>query len=255
MYYIEALFARRMFTWFGSIVICIGLLIVFVTRSVHQHVVVDGQKFHGHTLPMDAVFVVAGYLSCVMATMLAATLNRDRSHLAYIWTRPESRERIALSYMLVDVLTIVLAYALASGVCFAVIASVPAGALVPSSHLATTVLGFLALPLMWYGLVEVATSWNSVRGSTFAALSWAIFWGLLILRALPLPTPFGQIVAILSIFNPLAYFTTKHGLSIGFGQAGTSTLVLNDAMQALVAYAIFLISFTVAIFAWKRMEA
>ena len=254
MYYIEALFARRMFSWFGGIVVCVGIMIIAVTLSLHNHVIVNGKPPDGK-VPIAAVFVVAGYLSCIMATMLAATLNRDRSHLAYIWTRPQPRERIALSYILVDVLTIVLAYALVSGVCLVVFSKLPVGPLVPNADLMAVVFGYLSLPLMWYGLVEVATSWNGLKGSSIAGLSWAVFWGLLLLRAFPLPTPFGQVVAVLSILNPLAYFTTKHGMGITVGGPGTSTLVMSDSAQTFVAYGIFLISCTVAIYAWKRMEA
>lgn len=254
MYYIEALHARRMFMWFGGIAVCIGIAIIAVGLNIHNHVVVNGKKPDGH-VPIAAVFVAAGYLSCIMATMLAATLNRDRSHLAYIWTRPQPRERIALSYILVDVITIVVAYALVSGVCFVIFTNLPVGPLVPNPNLMVAVLSYLALPLMWYGLVEVATSWNHLRGSSIAGLSWGVFWGLLILRAFPLPAPFGQIVAVFSIFNPLAYFTTKHGMSITLGGPGASTLALSDLTQTFVAYGIFLISCTVAILAWKRMEA
>lgn len=263
MYYVEYLFARNRFTWFASIAVAIGILALALVVALRQHIdtirvepgALDMQT--NHVLPLSVIFGIAGYATCVMATMLTATLNRDRNHLPYIWTRPTPRERIALGYMLIDVVTIVVAYALVAGVATFIVANLPTVHLADTSETATSIVRYLALPLMWYALVEVATSWNAFRGGAAAGMSWAIFWGLLIVRAIvtDFPAPIPQIVAALNLLNPLAYFTTKTGQSITFAAAGTHTIPLDYSAQTVLAYAIFVTGCIVAIYAWKRMEA
>jgi len=254
MYYVELLYARRMFAWFGSIVVIIGVLILGATLSFPAHVKLDGNEV-GHAVPAHIVFAIGGYVSCIMATMLAATLNRDRAHLAYIWTRPEPRERIAAGYIVLDIVTILAAYVLVAGVAALVFSNIPQLHLAADAELGSSVVRYAALPLMWYGIVEVATSWNGLRGSTIAGLSWAVFWALLILRAINLPAPLEQVVIVLNFLNPLAYFTNKHGSSIVLGNPDMQTLLFNYTVQTVMAYCIFAVSCVVAVAAWKRMEA
>ncbi|MBV8073805.1 MAG: hypothetical protein JO140_00145 [Candidatus Eremiobacteraeota bacterium] len=204
---------------------------------------------------MHVLFALAGYVSCIMATMMTATLNRDRSHLAYIWTRPRARERIALGYLAIDIVTILIAYALVSAVAAVIVSNIRGVTLILDSETATSVIRYAALPLMWYGLVEAATSWNGLRGGTVAGLSWAVFWGLLILRAINLPVPFEQLVALVNFLNPLAYFTNRAGMSIVLGSHGIPTLFLTFTVQTVMAYCIFVASCALAVVTWKRMEA
>jgi hypothetical protein len=268
MYYVEYLFARNRFLWFGSIVVAIGILGMYGVFGVQHALQTKPEAFEGgnHTVPIDVIFGIAGYATCVMATMLAATLNRDRCHLPYMWTRPISRERIAFQYMAVDVVTIIVAYALVAGVAAAIALSAANMTITLSSHAAfhvvrtpetsASIVRYLALPLMWYAVVEVATSWNGFRGGAAAGMSWAVFWGLLILRALVIdfPAPLPQIVAALNLLNPLAYFTTRQGYSITLAAAGTHTIPLPYSIQTILAYGIFAAGCIVAAYAWKRME-
>src|SRR5579872_3696274 len=121
MSYIEMMWARKMFTWFAGISIVLGLISLAATRSIHA----TAGHPHEHVFTLSGIFSASGYVACIMATMLTATLNRDRDHLAYMWTRPIPRERIAFSYMIVDVATIVLAYAVIAVLIVAVVQNVP----------------------------------------------------------------------------------------------------------------------------------
>ena len=270
MYYAEYLFARNRFMWFASIAVAIGILGLYGVFGVQHTIETKPEAFNAggnHAVPMDVIFGIAGYATCVMATMLAATLNRDRSHLSYIWTRPISRERIAFQYMLVDVVTIIVAYLLVVCIAAAIMLSASEATFRLSAHAAfhvvrtpetnASIVRYLALPLMWYAVVEVATSWNAVRGGAAAGISWAVFWGLLILRAVVIdfPAPLPQVVAALNLLNPLAYFTTKQGYSITLAAAGTHTIPLPYSVQTILAYFIFVAGCVVAAYAWKRMEA
>ena len=260
MYYVEYLFARNRFMWFAGIAVVIGILAISGALNFQHEIQTKPEAFdvHGnHAVPIDAIFGIAGYATCVMATMLAATLSRDRGHLPYIWTRPIARERIAFQYMLVDIVTIFVAYLLIAAIAAAIMASIPVLHLVRSPETNSSIVRYLALPLMWYGVVEVTTSWNGVRGGAAAGMSWAVFWGLLILRAIVdgLPAPLPQVVAALNLLNPLAYFTTKQGYSITLAAAGTHTIPLPYSVQTILAYCIFVGGCIVATYAWKRMEA
>ena len=256
MAFVERLWALRMFAWFVGIVSIVGLLIIAATISIHR----GPGHTHLRTVAFGSVFAIAGYATCIMATMLTATLNRDRSHLAYIWTRPMARERIALGYIAVDVVTILVAYTIVAGVTALVLSNLPGTHLVDDPNAAALLLRFAALPLMWYALVEAATSWNTLRGGTAAGLSWAVFWGLLILAAVKLPVAIRAIVAVLNIFNPLAYFINEGQSTlydpVTLSQVNARDLIpLSYTAQTILAYAIFIGGCTVAAYAWKRMEA
>lgn len=260
MYYVEYLFARNRFMWFASIAVAIGILGVYGTLGLQHKIQAEPQAFdmHGnHSIPLDVIFGIAGYATCVMATMLTATLNRDRGHLPYIWTRPIARERIAFQYMAVDVATIVVAYALIAVIAAAIVLTIPTVHMIHTPETDASVVRYLALPLMWYAVVEVVTSWNGLRGGAAAGMSWAVFWGLLILRAIvnDFPPPLPQVIAALNLLNPLAYFTTKQGYSITLAAAGTHTIPLPYSVQTILAYCIFVAGCIVAAYAWKRMEA
>jgi len=257
MAYVEILFARKMFLWFASIVVIAGILIVAGAMSFPDHVHVS--KTVG--MPFGSVFSIAGYATCIMTTMIAATLNRDREHLPYMWSRPVPRERIALGYMLVDAVTIVTAFFVVAATATFVLENLSAFRLTPDPDAATGLLRYLALPLMWYAVVEAATSWNSLKGSAVAGLAWAVFWILLGASAVRLPVVLSAIVGVLNIFNPLAYFVTRHGNSVlvdpvTLSKLGSQSIVpFSYGVQTVLAYAIFFTGCTIATFAWRRMEA
>ena len=259
MAYVEILFARRMFVWFAAIVVMIAIFVVGSTLSFPGNIKVQ----HAHAVGFGAIFGIAGYIACIMATMLAATLNRDRSHLAYMWTRPIPRERIALGYMVVDVVAIVLAFFLIAGLTAMILTNVPNVHLVSDPKTGASLARFLAMPLMWYAVVEAATSWNGLRAQTVGGLSWAVFWCLLILATISLPTPLTQIIALVNVLNPLAYaVSASAGSSINILNPVTldrlnpqHAFLLGYGARTVLAYVIFVTGCIVATYAWKRMEA
>lgn len=257
MAYVELLFARKMFLWFSSIVVIIGILIVSSVLSFPANVHVSKTV----EMPYGAVFSIAGYAACIMTTMIAATLNRDRGHLPYMWTRPVRREQIAFGYMLVDVITIVLAFFVVAATATFVLRTLPMFRLGPDPDAGVGLLRYLVLPLMWYAVVEAVTSWNSLKGPAIAGIAWAVFWILLGISAVRLPAPFAWIVAVLNIFNPLAYFVTRHGSSVlvdpvTLSKWGSQGIIpFSYSAQTALAYAIFFTGCIIATFAWRRMEA
>ena len=209
MQLVEIIQARKMFPlWFIGIALALGSACPEHRPQPSRERPNTCGESHVGAIQLGWLFGVAGYASCVYGTMVAATLNRDRSHLAYMWTRPIPRERIAFSYIAVDVIGIVLSYITIFAIAWFVFSHVIFLRVVPDPNVGMMAISFLAIPLMWYGIIEAATSWNSLRGSMASGMSWAVFWLLLGLAAFNFPTPIGQIVAVLNLLNPLAYFAT-----------------------------------------------
>lgn len=251
------MWARKMFSWFAGISILLGVVAFSATRNVH----VTAGHPNSHLFTLSGILSASGYATCIMATMLTATLNRDRDHLAYMWTRPMRRERIAFSYMIVDVTTIVIAYVVIALLLIAVVQSIPLMHFKVDPNALVSAVRFLSIPLMWYGLVEAATSWNKVKGSAAAGVSWAVFWILLLALAIPLPGSLHVLLDAANFLNPLAYFVTQRGDSIIVDPVTLSEVTANHVIplaygvQTILSYAIFVAGCVVAAFAWRRMEA
>ncbi len=208
-------------------------------------------------MPLNLILLASAWFACVFATMVAGTLSRDYSHIPYIWTRPAARERIALEYVVVDIAAIAIAFALLTGVSVATLSGIPHLHVVADASSWQILLRALAVPFMWYGLVEVATSWSGQSGRAMIGVSWAVFWGLAILDALRFPGILGKLLVVLNIFNPMAYLPQTHAQSVDFqvGVLGMTSIPLNFDERTVLAYAIFVASCVIAISAWKRMEA
>jgi hypothetical protein len=236
-----------MFTWFGSIMLALCVM-AFLAISTKGHIQVGDAS---DRFVLTGILGVAAYAACIMATMLGATLNRDRDHLAYIWTRPGSRSSTAISYVLIDVATIWIAFA------FGAVLGVM---LVQQAHIPYTIdpdLGIrlvrvAAIPLMWYGIIELATSWNGLRGGLVAGLSWAVFWFELGLAQFHLPAPWSWVIAVLNFLNPMAYFSSSFRSHTA--HAGAPMIPLDLTMQAVLVWAIAISALSLAVYAWKRME-
>jgi len=256
MAYVELLWARKMLAWYLGIGIVVAAVLVVAAVDLNPH----PNRTIRH-VPFGVVFGVAGYAACIMTTLIAATLNRDRDHLAYMWTRPAPRVRIALGYMLVDVVTIIVAFFVMSGLAAIVLGNWPHAILVYDPNAFSLWLRYLAIPLMWYGLVEIATSWNGLKGPAVAGIAWGVFWVLLIASAIQLPAVVAGLVGVLNIFNPLAYFLNIHGEMMLLDPvslsevSGRNLLTIGYTFQTLLAYAIFVAGCAGAALAWRRMEA
>jgi hypothetical protein len=253
MYYVELLAARHRLGWFSLAVVLIGLIAVTTVRLAPQ----SSAEPSSIAVPFNVVLLGASWFACIMATLVAGTLSRDCSHIPYMWTRPVARERIALEYIAVDIAAILLAFALLIGVSVATLDAIPRLHVVADDSALRTLLRAVAVPLMWYGLVEVATSWNGARARAMIGVSWGLFWMLALLDAFSLPGIPGKLLIVLNIFNPMAYLPQVHAPNVDFqvGVLGLPPLPLTFDEQTVLVYTIFVVSCIVATYAWKRMEA
>ena len=253
MYYAEVAFARTRLLWFSSV--CLAVAAVFTYFVTFPP---PGARIHnlGQAVWFNPVLIGASVAACIMASLLAGTLNRDQPHLAYVWTRPAPRVRIALGYMLVDIVTILLSYAVVVAIFTMVLAVPPRNSLTFDSETGGIFVRSIGVPLMVYAIIEVATSWSPRRFGSVAGVFWPTAWFALILSEI-VPFPFGELLRILNLLNPIAYIADSHGQGInatsGFEQP--HTIALTFAVKTILAYGIFAVACVVAIYNWKRMEA
>ncbi len=253
MYYVELLSVRNRLAWFSLAVVLIGMIAVTTVRLVPQ----QNPDMPNVAVPFNIILLGSSWFACVFATLVAGTLSRDYGQIAYIWTRPSPRERIALEYVAVDLAAIVIAFGLLIGVSVATLSAIPRLHVVADASTLQILVRALAVPFMWYGLVEVATSWNGARARAMIGVSWAVFWALAILDALNFPGILGKLIVVLNIFNPMAYLPQSHAQNVDFqvGVLGLTPVPLTFNEQTALVYTIFAVSCIVAIYAWKRMEA
>ena len=255
MYYVEYLFARNRVVWYTAI-----LLLFAATYLIFINNPPRGSSIHvnGNDVLIDGVLVGASWCAVIMASMLSSTLNRDHSHLPYIWTRPRRREQTALAYMLLDVATIALSFIIAVGIAALVLAYPPRNHLVTDAATGAVLLRSLAIPLMFYGLAEVVTSWSPApRVGMAVGVLWGGGWIFIILGAVGFQTPIAQILSFINLFNPLAYFPDihSHGFNIKIAGGTPQMFPIGFAAQTILAYVTFVVGCAVAIYNWKRMEA
>ncbi|HEY1728822.1 MAG TPA: hypothetical protein VGG22_10645 [Candidatus Baltobacteraceae bacterium] len=251
MYYAEVLYARSRLFWFTLIALLVAAVFTyFVTfPPPHAHI-----RNNGQDVPIDIVLTFAGFFATIMASMVAATMNRDGTHLPYMWTKPVTRARIALSYIAIDVLAILAAYAVVVVVCVLVLSIPPRNPILFDALTIPMLARTLAVPFMLYGVIEIATSWSPTRLGAAGGLVWPIGFAVLFLGELNLPFPLTPIFYVLNVFNPMAYFpeTHFHGhLDI----SGSTALPFDFTGQTIVAFCIFVVSCAIATYNWKRMQA
>jgi hypothetical protein len=250
MYYVEVLYGRSRLFWFTAFALFVAAIFsYFVTfPPPHAHI-----RNNGQAVPFDGILLFAGFCGMIMASILGATLNRDGSHLAYMWTKPISRIRIALGYIVIDVLTIVASILVVAVICSIVLAIPPQNPVTFDAQTGTVLARAIAVPLMLYGIVQVTTSWLPTRVGAAGGLIWPIGIAVELLASINLPFPLSQIFFVINIFNPIAYGTE---LQAHTGRVvSDSPLPLDFTGQTILAFCIFVVSCIVATYNWKRMQA
>jgi len=279
MAYVEFLRARKAFYFFAGITAAlIGFILLSLFAShggsndtfrlqfgsaiviqkgadgrLHQVAV---NSMSGLNVPLGALFGIAAYCAAIFATVLSTSLNRERDGLDFPFTRPVSRERMALSYFAVDIAAIFAAFAWA----FVVLCLVPLATAGLLGHITSTpqawwILGLgLGMSFMWYAIIQAVTSGMRSGGGWVAGGSWALFGVLL---ALPGATWFGPIVhaavVALNYLNPIAYINSITVNSANEVTAG-SALGLGIAARACLVWIIGFAACAIALTSWKRIE-
>ena len=206
------------------------------------------------------IFGVACFIALITATMLGGALAKENeSHLEIAWTKPVSRDRLALASILVDIAAIVVSQLVTVGLILMVMFMFVTPQLFVNS-LTPAFIGLALLgPIAWYACL------TSFSASLKRGLGLVI--GLGWLAAIVIPGIAGGsansslpvIEAIHAVFQAAAYVDPIAYLSF-HGSLSGSGLTLHTYIGSIETSALLLLLLTVAYVAaavlqWRRVEA
>jgi hypothetical protein len=258
MAYFEYLRVRTSFLIFAAVVVVLALF-VYLIAALHSAQIDVGMSRHRlHAPPGLSILFFASFAAwgtAILATVISASLNRQREHLAYTWTRPERREATALSFVAIDVASLLAAFVLIIAVALACYFAVIGNRFpIIWKDAVPDLLRAFGFALMWYAIVQAATAWGSFRGGIVAGISWPVFIFLAGLLASHFPSPWGEVIRAVNVLNPMAYLSGTH-VSARTGDVVMHSLLPFDATTRLaLMYGIAAIALVVAVLSWRRME-
>jgi hypothetical protein len=292
MSFVELLRNRMSFAIFGSILILVTLLItipiawsihgsgdsaVKITHraetsaaakpspgGVHVSVAIAGNTTHesdtfqlpngDFRIPLGIILGLAGLIAIIYATVICTSLNKENCNGGFAFTKPISRERLALTYFAVDGVAILAAFALQVLVGLVVLACLGlAGKVYVDDSVGWIVLITLGVALMWYGLIQALTSSLRIGGGMFIGIAWGTFSVLATLQTVPHLGTIHDVVTVLNFLNPLAYFssfTTSDDARV----TSSNLLGLDGSTRIILPWTIGIAGCALAILGWKRVE-
>ena len=160
-------------------------------------------------VPLGVLFGIAGFVAIGFATILGTSLNKENTLGGFAFTKPISRERLALTYFAVDAGGIVAMFLYVVLFEFIELAILGIGDRVVVDPNAFAVLAIgLGAAAMWYGLLQAVTSALRFPGGMFIGIGWGVFITLIPLSLFMGFGPvFHALVMALNYLNPLAYYS------------------------------------------------
>jgi hypothetical protein len=238
------------------------------TKGGIKHVVLT-HDMGDAKIPIGILFGVASVFALIAATMLGGALAKENDgHLELAWTKPVSRERLALASIAVDLVTIVISQLAA----VAVIVLACAMFVFPRFYATSNTPEFLAIvvlaPLAWYACLTAASA--SLKrglgmvcglGWLFALMIPAISGATSCRRAIGFEscssnTLIGSIHWLfhtLTYIDPIAYLSFNGSLSNHGLQPVNAVGTLGFAAAMLAVLVIVYVA--LAVLQWRRVEA
>ncbi len=226
------------------------------------HIIVT-QDMSGANIPVGILFGIASFYALITATMLGGVLAKENDgHLELAWTKPVSRERLALASIGTDVLTIVVSQ-LATLV---VIVLICAMFVWPRFYTNSMTPLFVALallgPIAWYSCLT-AFSASLKRGlGMVCGLGWL---AALVIPAISQATARSQsdlgrsihmLFQSLSYIDPIAYLSFRGAFSVSSSSGFEfQTAVGSLGFSALMLGVLTIVYLTLSVLQWRRVEA
>jgi hypothetical protein len=205
-------------------------------------------------VPLGILFGVSSLVAILFATIVGTSLNKENCLGGFAFTKPISRERLALTYFAVDAGGMIAAFLMQLIISFVALAIVGilGRVFVDSTAPYILVLG-LGVAVMWYGMLQAITSGLRFGGGMFIGIGWGVCFFLLALHGVTALGPaFHALITGLNFLNPLAYFTS-FGIT-GENVTTTSLNVISDPFRVIIPWTIGIVGCAIAIFSWKRVE-
>lgn len=254
MAYTEILRVRRVLLIYSIIVVALTLLSIGGVLSSPEHGIVINDtpgRHHNHTelIPLSILLLIAGYVTAIIGSILGTSLSAERSYVSQAWTKPVSRERFALTYMGVDALGLLAAFAvmLVVGELLSLWAVGVGRFISVDAHLVDYLLLGLGVTFAYYGVVQ-ALAVGIGRGGIVAGLSWPVGLVLVLLGSVQLPGVIHAAIVGLNFLNPIAYLT-----SVGSGRPD-SALPIALPVRIVLVWVLAVVSCATAVVIWKRLE-
>ncbi len=212
-------------------------------------------------IPLSVLFAISEIIGLVTATMLGGILAKENDgHLEIAWTKPVSRERLAVAYMAVDMVTIAI-----SQVAMVLLTLIVCAMFVwPTFHtdaytLPAILLAFLA-PIAWYAALT-AFSASLKRGlGMVVGLGWL---AALVIPGVEAGTAFSSndiiraihtVSKALSYIDPIQYVHISYHGSLGAG--GMQSMPVGPlGTQVALVLALVIGYLALAVLQWRRVEA
>lgn len=228
-------------------------------RTGMKHVVLT-EDMHGANLPVGVLFAVASIIALVTATMLGGVLAKENDgHLELAWTKPVSREKLALASIATDIVAIVVAHLLTVVLILLVCAMFIWPKFYVNSQTAPVLVLALLGPVAWYACLTAASA-SLKRGlGMVCGLGWL---AALVIPAVATGTKGSQsdlgrsihfVFQSLTYFDPIAYMSL-HG---GFDRAGIAfqTAVGTLGFSAVALAVLTIVYLALSVLQWRRVEA
>jgi ABC-type transport system involved in multi-copper enzyme maturation permease subunit len=229
-------------------------------RAGMSHIVVTRDNFAD--LPLGILFAISCIIGLVTATMLGGVLAKENDgHLELVWTKPVSRERLALATIAVDVVTILISQfgmvIMTLIVCAMFVWPWPG---IYTNAMTPAVIGLALIgPIAWYACLT-AFSASLKRGlGMVVGLGWlaaivtpGIAGGTAFLNS-DIGRSIHVVFQALSYIDPIAYISF-HG-SLGSNGLQFHTAIGSIGTSALLLLGLTVIYLALAVLQWRRVEA
>jgi hypothetical protein len=248
MHYVELMRARRVLFWYTIVVA--GIVGIIAVSLIGRQPRIDDAG----TIPFAEVLLACTIGAYVVATIVSTGLVAESATFPITWTRPVPRDRIAWTFVAIDLATILAGYlvmVLAALACIALFGVFGAVRFTAGAWSAF-VLGF-GSAVMWYALTSAASSRLGGHGIRVAALSWFAFLVIGSVWAAPLPAPLHAVLTALNYLNPLAYI---NGVVVeGHAHTGSHPITASENVRIALEWVISALAAAAAVRLWSTREA
>jgi uncharacterized integral membrane protein len=112
MLYVEFLRVRKALIWHAGILAAVAIFVMIA--SMNAKVEVNGSNPQLPLIPFSVIASGAFFWGAIFASSIGTSLNREFETYVISWTKPISRQMLALQFILLDMAGVTVAYGLAA---------------------------------------------------------------------------------------------------------------------------------------------